>query len=87
MRHYGGFQGAPFHGHVGKIHQRPVGESQSQIQIPQADVAVHAQHPSAALGQRGAHTSGEGGFPGAALAGHHGDTLSPHCATSFQPLL
>ena len=74
--HHRPFQGTALLGHVGKIHQSRVGKAQGNIQVPQADVAVHAQHPQAGQGQCRAHAGGKGGFSGAALAGHHGDTLS-----------
>ena len=40
---HGGRQGTAPLGYVGEIHQRPVGEAQGQIQVPQANVAVQAQ--------------------------------------------
>ena len=87
MADHGGLQGAAVLRHVGKIHQGPVRQAQGQVQIPQADVAVHTQHPLAAESQRGAYPCGEGGFSGAAFAGHHCNTLSVHGTTSFQFLL
>ncbi len=47
--------------HIGEIHQRPVRQTQGQIQISQSDVAVHAQHPLAALEQRGADSGSREG--------------------------
>ena len=79
MLHDGGVQVAAVLGHVGKIHEGPVAEAQRQVQIPQADVAVQTQHLLAAEGQRGAGAGHEGGLARAALAGHHGDTLSRGC--------
>ena len=81
------FQGTAVQRYIGKIHQGAVSQSQSEVQIPQADVAVHAQHALAAEGQRRADACGQGGFPGAALAGHNSNTLSVHGTTSFQFLL
>ena len=83
MRHHSRFQRAAVQRHIGEIHQRPVRQTQGQIQISQSDVAVHAQHPLAALGQRGADSGSQGGLTGAALAGHYRDTLSAHDTTSL----
>ena len=83
MRHHSRFQRTAVQRHIGEIHQRPVRQSQGQIQIPQSDVAVHAQHLLAALGQRGANSGSQGGLTGAALAGHYRDTLSAHDTTSL----
>ncbi len=47
VRHHSRFQRAAVQRHIGKIHQRPVGKTQRQIQIPQTDVAVQTQHPPA----------------------------------------
>ena len=77
MLHSGQVQGTAVLGHVGEIHQRPVGEAQGQVQVPQADVAVQTQDPAAGQCQRRAHSRRKGGFAGAALPGDHGDTLSP----------
>ena len=81
-------QGAAVVHHVGEIHHRPVGQAQYQIQVAQADVHVHAQHPAAQSRQAGPHPRGEGGLAGAALSrcdhdgGSHGtppsDTLQNH---------
>ena len=77
MLHHGGPQGTPPLGYVGEIHQRPVGEAQGQVQVPQAHVAVQAQNLFAGSGQRGAHAGGKGRLTRAAFAGYHGDALSP----------
>ena len=79
MLHHGGIQAAAVLGHVGKVHEGLVAEAQGQVQVPQSDVAVQAQHLLAAKGQRGAGARHEGGLSRAALAGHHGDTLSMGC--------
>ena len=81
MRHHSRFQRAAVQRHIGEIHQRPVRQTQGQIQISQSDVAVHTQHPLAALG--GADSGSQGGLTGAALAGHYRDTLSAHDTTSL----
>ena len=83
MLHHGLREPAALLRHVGKVHQRPVGQAQSQIQVPQADVTVQAQHPLAHQGQGRAHTGGKGGLAGASLTGDDGDNLS-HNITSFQ---
>lgn len=83
MGHHGGLQGAALQRHIGKIHQRLVRQAQRQIEIPQPDVAVHAQHAPAALGQRRADAGSQRGLAGAALAGHHRDALSLHAALSL----
>ena len=84
MLHYGGGEGTASLGHIGKIHQGPVGKTQRQIQIPQSDVAVQTQHPPAALGQGGTYAGDEGGLSRAALTGDDGDarTLGCHGKTS-----
>ena len=84
MGRHGALQRAASLGHVGKVHQRRVGESQSQVQISQPNVTVQAQHPPAGEGQRRAHAGGEGGLAGASLAGHHGNALS-HVRSSLRP--
>lgn len=38
-------QGTAPLGHVGEVHQCPVAEAQGDVQIPQADVHIDAQHP------------------------------------------
>ena len=45
--------------HVGEVHQCPVAEAQGDVQIPQADVHVDAQHPLAQPGQTGGDPAGD----------------------------
>ena len=54
--HGGPGQGTVPQGHVGEVHQRPVAESQRNIQVPKADVHVDAQHGFSQPGQTGGHT-------------------------------
>ena len=77
MLHHSRRQGTAVLGHIGEIHQRPVGEAQSQVQVSEAHITVQAQHPLAGLCQRGADAGGKGRLACAALAGYHGDALSP----------
>ena len=51
MGHRRLMQGAAALQHVGEVHQRPVAEPQRQIQVPQGDVTVQAQHPLPHVGQ------------------------------------
>ena len=51
MGHRRLMQGAAALQHVGEVHQRPVAEPQRQIQVPQGDIAVQAQHPLPHVGQ------------------------------------
>ena len=76
MLHHGAVQSAPPLGHVGEVHQGPVCQTQGQIQIPEAHVAVHAQHPLRIQGQRGTHAGDKGCFACTALARDDGNALS-----------
>ena len=66
--------------HIGEVHQGPVAEAQGDVQIPQADVHVDAQHAVPQAGQTAGHTPGNGGFSGAALPGGDDDCGSHVCA-------
>ena len=76
MGHHGLLQRAALRQHVGEIHQSPIAEPQRQIQVPQRDVAVHAQHVLVQRCQRQTGIGGEGCLTGASLAGDNGDDLS-----------
>lgn len=54
--------------HVSEVHQRPVAQTQGQVQVAQADIHVDAEHPVAQRGQTGGYTAGNGGLSRAALS-------------------
>ena len=72
LRH-GGEEGAAQLHHVGEVHERAVVQPQRDVQIPQADVQIDAQHPVPQRGQTGGHARRHGGFTGPALAGRDHD--------------
>src|SRR5699024_3251075 len=74
--HGGPGQGTVPQGHVGKVHQRPVAESQRNIQVPKADVHVDAQHGFSQPGQTGGHSSGDRSLARPPFAGGDGDDSS-----------
>ena len=59
----------------GNIQERQiaaVGHAQGDIQIPQAHVAVHAEHLFSRFGQGSCNPGTDGGFSRPALTGHNG---------------
>ncbi len=73
MLHRRPFQRAAPLEHVGEIHQRPVGQAQRQIQVPQPHVHVDAQRAVTQRGQTGGDRSGQGGLSRSPFSGGDGD--------------
>ena len=85
MFHNSRIQAASALHHIGEIHQRPVCETQCQIQIPQTDITVQTENAVTAERQGGAYTGHKGGLTGTAFAGYHGDALSSGSHTASLP--
>ena len=69
--HGGIAQGIAAFGYIQEGERARVTETQGNVQVPQSDIAVHAQDPGAGAGQCNAHARADGSFSGTALAGHH----------------
>ena len=77
------FQGTAVQRYIGKIHQGAVSQSQSEVQIPQADVGIDAQDALALGGKTGRDPGAERRFARAALAGNDGNRYTHVHAASF----